>query len=416
MMQPNLPVLPPYVRWHESPSGDIYYRFECSTRMRLDNFPIHYMSLGTRFDEAMKKYDEIIRPILEAYKESRTAMLVENGVVYGSLRWFGERWQEKGRWRALSKRSKQTYKDGILRLCNHVIRGGRFAGSLFGDLPMSVVTEGLADDVYEEYVFRTDEDGNVTGIERTGTAKHDFETARAMINVLRRRFGHLLFKDKNVFEGMDMAHRQVGRAAVTLPQLGKFVRGADAKGLFSISGIVLYAFEMFGRVENFPSKVTVEYFRPPDRKDEIQVVQEKTHQGSWFDLYSDSGKMLYPAMTKRLAKLKGRRKEGTLFPCERAEPGKIRPWRKAELSAVIKEICKSVGLPPLVLNQFRKGGLTESGSAGLTTSQIMAQSLHLVESTVQIYIEKNKEVAAGGQAKRLVYRKRKARFGTDIVT
>jgi hypothetical protein len=405
----NQAVLPAYVRWHESPSGDIYYRIEVSTRMRNAGFPIPYFSLGTRYDEAMETYDREFRPVLKAWKESKSSITVEAGPVYGSLRWALTIWKSRRRWRALSKRSQGTYEDAILRLSDHTVRGGRFAGTAFGDLPLKAISEGFADDVYEEYVYVVDKDGNVTDVERPGMARQDFQTARTMINVIKRKYKHLLFEGGNVFEGMDMPHRKVGRAPVTDPQLARFLRGADRKNLGSVAAIALYGYEMFGRAESFPFKATVDYFRSPGHEHEIFVSQQKVGKTSWFDLFNDEGEPLYPELIKRLTKLKGRRKEGALFPCERAATGQIRPWRKAELSEAIKEICEAEGLPPLVLSQFRKGGLTESGEAGLTTSQIMAASMHTVEDTVHIYIEKNKEVAAGGQQKRLAYRERKAR-------
>jgi hypothetical protein len=377
--------------------------------MREAGFPIPYYPLGTRYDEAIETYDREIRPVLKAWKESKSSIAVDAGPVHGSLRWALAEWQKRRRWRALSKRTRDTYEDAILRLSDHTLRGGRFAGSAFGGLPLKVMSEGFVDDVYEEYVYIVDKDGNVTDVERPGTARQDFQTARTMINVIKRKFKHLLFEGGNIFEGMDMPHRKIGRLPVTRPQLEGFLRGADRKGLKSVSAIALYAFEVYGRAENFPFKTTVDFFRPPDRPHEIFVVQQKVNQSRWFDLFGDDGEPLYPDLIERLTKLKGRRKEGTLFPCERATAGQLRPWRKAELSEAIKEICESEGLPRLVLSQFRKGGLTESGEAGLTTSQIMAASMHTVEDTLHIYIEKNKEVAAGGQQKRLAYRERKAR-------
>lgn len=409
MTTSNLPLLPPYVRWHEATSGDIYYRLEVSTRMRKAGFPIPYYPLGTRYDEAMETYNREIRPVLKNWKESKSSIAVDAGPVYGSLRWALAEWQTRRRWRALSKRSQGTYEDAILRLSDHTLRGGRFAGSGFGDLPLKAMSEGFVDDVYEEYVYVVDKDGNVTDVERPGMAKQDFQTARTMINVIKRKFKHLLFEGGNVFEGMDMPHRKVGRVPVTGPQLARLLRGADRKNLESVAGIALYGYDMYGRAEDFPFNATVDYFRSLGHEHEIFVSQEKVSKSRWLDLFNDEGDPLYPELIKRLTKLKGRRKEGTLFPCERATAGQIRPWRKADLSKAIKEICEAEGLPPLVLSQFRKGGLTEAGEAGLTTSQIMAGSMHTVEDTLHIYIEKNKEVAAGGQQKRLAYRERKAR-------
>jgi hypothetical protein len=46
----------------------------------------------------------------------------------------------------------------------------------------------------------------------------------------------------------------------------------------------------------------------------------------------------------------------------------------------------------------------------------MSQSLHLTEETASGYVDKNQEVAANAQEKRLAYRERKKKAGIDIVT
>jgi integrase len=119
----------------------------------------------------------------------------------------------------------------------------------------------------------------------------------------------------------------------------------------------------------------------------------------------------------RLKKLKGKRTTGRLFVSEMSSPDRPTGWAEGDLRRKVSETCKAAGLPGLTLSQFRKGGLTEAGSAGLSTSQIMARSIHLNENTVHIFVEKNPEVAVGGQEMRLRYRNRKAKKrGIDIVT
>jgi integrase len=148
----------------------------------------------------------------------------------------------------------------------------------------------------------------------------------------------------------------------------------------------------------------------------VHVKSHKTHQNAYFYLFDDDGEVLYPMLTKRLDELKGDRTSGLLFVSERSEPGKARAWTVSELREVVAEICKEAGLPHLTLSQFRKGGLSEAGAAGLSTSQIMSQSLHLTEEAVQMYIDKNAEVAMGGQQLRLKYRGKLQKRGVDIVT
>ncbi|MEH2515333.1 integrase [Bradyrhizobium sp. AZCC 1610] len=177
-----------------------------------------------------------------------------------------------------------------------------------------------------------------------------------------------------------------------------------------------YSTNFEARISHFPHKMTVNDYRGPHHEEEVFVRAEKVDRERYFLLHDDNGKPLYPALIQRLDKLKANRTSGPLFVCEESTPGEPRAWTSGKLNRVVSDICKEAGLPHLTLTQFRKGGLTESGTAGLTTTQIMSQSIHLTEQTVQIYLEKNQEVAMEGQKLRLRWRRKKAKRGIDIVT
>lgn len=345
-------------------------------------------------------------------------MPVESGPLYGTLAWASKTYQKTVRFKDLSEATQKSYLNSIRRCCRHVMQKGPFAGNPFGDIPMTQITPALVDDFYEEYLFvpDTDQNGKPVQRKRSRTAKDDIHNLRAMVNAIKRKHAHLLHKGVNPFEGAYMPHRAKGAPAVTLPQLATFVRAADRNGLFSVSAIVLFAWEMEARISHFPYKMTVNDYRGVYHEAEVFVRAEKVHQERYFLLHDDDGKPLYPALTQRLDKLKGNQTSGPLFVSERSAPGKPRPWTKNTLNKAVANICKEAELPHLTLTQFRKGGLTESGAAGLTTTQIMSQSLHQTEQTVQIYVEKNQETAMEGQKLRLRWRRKKAKRGMDIVT
>jgi hypothetical protein len=413
------PVLPPYVRHHWSESKHkTYFRFEASTKMRKEGFPIPYLSLGTDLTRALAAYDSEVLPLLEARRQNAEAIPVESGPAYGTLGWASGIYQDTVRFKNLAKVTQKSYLNSIRRCCRHVMQRGPFAGQPFGEIPMAQITASRVDDFYEEYLFATDIDQNGETVrrKRSRMARDDIHNLRAMVNAIKRKYADLLHRGVNPFEGVYMPHRAKGAPAVTLPQLGTFVRAADRKGLFSVSAIALFAWEMEARISHFPYTMTVNDYRGPHHEEEVLVRAEKVYQERYFLLHDDNGKPLYPALIQRLDKLKGNRAFGPLFICEDSSPDELGVWTSRKLNKAVSDICKEAGLPHLTLTQFRKGGLTESGAAGLTTTQIMSQSIHFTEQTVQIYLEKNQEVAMEGQKLRLRWRRKKAKRGIDIVT
>jgi hypothetical protein len=414
----ELPALLPYMRYHESRTGQTFFRVEVSTRMRRAGFPVPYLSLGTDLERALAIYNERVAPLLEAWTEKGAAIEVDNdSSTYGSLEWWHAQYKNTERYRALAGTTKADYDARIRRCCSHLVKSGRFAGQRFGSIPTKWITEADADDFYAEYVvkLKTDEEGNVVEERRQRTAKLDLEALRAMVNALRRKYRHLLHEKTNPFAGMFMPYRGKSPIPAIHPWLARFVRTSDAKGLMSVSAIVVFLWELKARPTHTPYKMKVTDFRGPNHEDQVYVVSDKTHQCGWFWLENDDGQPLYPALTQRLAALKGKRSTGPMFLCERAE--KPRPWKPAELRAVVAEICHEAGLPHLTLSQFRKGGLAEAGEAGLSEWQIVSQSLHLEPGRVlKHYLQRNAETAMGGQELTLKYRAKKAKRGIDIVT
>jgi hypothetical protein len=238
-----------------------------------------------------------------------------------------------------------------------------------------------------------------------------------MLNALKRKHGNLLLHNKtNSFAGVFMPHRTESPPPVPHEWLAPFVRTADRKGLESVSAIVLYAWELEVRVTHYPRKMVCDHFKGPNHEDEVFVDAEKVHERGWYKLRDDNGNLVYPALTERLAKLKGNRYgEQPIFLSERA--GRTRPWTTAELRAVMKEICKDAGLPCLTLSQFRKGGMAEAHLAGLTPAEFVATSRHKDYGTVhKHYTQHNPELAIAGQHKRINFRDKKSKRGVDIVT
>jgi len=408
--------LPPYVRVHISERGRTYFRFEASTKMRSNKFPISSLPLGTDLAAAIDKYNREVLPHLDDWRQNRLIAPIQDGPLYATLSWASETYKKTIRYQHLAEITKKTNDRAIVRTCRHVIQSGIFAGQRFGDVPLSELTPALADQFYEEYlVTKTDKDGKTSYKERSPLARNDIRILRTMLNAINRKHGRL-FHNENPFKGIFMPHKAKGPAAVNLLQLATFVRTADMMGLSSISAIVLYAWEMQARVSHFPFEAKVEHYRPEGHGDEILVRAEKVGDERYFRLFDDDYEPLYPALIQRLDALKRNRTSGPLFVCEQSASGHPEAWKCDDLRKAIAGICKAAGLPNLTLTQFRTGGLTEAGAAGLTTTQIMSQSMHKNEQTVQIYIEKNQEVTLQGQTLRLKWRRNKARRGIDIVT
>ncbi len=410
--------LPPYLREHWSTKKrKSFFRFEPSTKLRQQGFPIKAMRLGTDLDVALKKYNREIRPKLDEWRKRNTLVLrIDAEPIFGSLRWaFGE-YAQKDRFLVQTKLSRQTMTRAVGRCCRHVMQEGEFSGTKFGDIPLLEMTYDVADQFYEEYlVTRTSANGVVEFKHRSGGAKGDIEYLRTVINGIWRKHHARLYREENVFAGLHASHKPKPPVPVNAAQLAAFVQEADRRGRKSISAIVMYAWEMMARPTHFPYHMTLEHYRCRFHEDEVWVLSEKTDVSMWFILFNDEREALYPNLTPRLDELKGDRTLGHLFISELSEPGNPKPWSSKGLASEMAEICKSAGLPNLTLGQFRRGGMNESGTAGNANQALKSQTMHKTDSALGRYFELNAERAAEAQEKRLSYRHRKARSGKTIV-
>lgn len=408
-------LLPEYMRSHWSASKQqTFYRFEASTKMREAGFPVPTMPLGTNLRTALARYERELLPVLQGWWD-RSAIVVEAGPAYMTMDWALERYEQTLQFRNTREVTQINNRYGALRCCRHVMQAGPWAGIRFGCIPVPEITTALADQLYEEYLYtKTHADGSTVREKRSRVARNDMHILTTMLNAIERKYEDLFYKGANPFAGLRTWHKAKGPRGANLAELAAFVRTADAMNLRSVSAIVLYAWEFHARVSHFPYSARVEDYRSKFHEDEIFVRAEKVDDERYFSLVNDDGELLFPALTERLDEMTEKRATGPLFVWEESPAGRPEPWPLKRLQETVVEICEKAGMDRLTLRQFRKGGLTESGNAGLTTTEIMSISMHKTEQTVQIYTEKNQAVAAEAQEKRLRFRQKKLKRGKDV--
>jgi len=404
-----------YMRSHWSPTRrQTFYRFEASTKMRSAGFPMPYASLGTNLRNALAKYEREVLPLLEAWWE-RGAVSVETGPAYKTLEWALKQYETTIQFQGNALKTQMGNRHTISVCCRHVIQTGPWAGVRFGAIPIPEITPALVDQFYVEYLHtKTNRDGSTVNEKRSRQARNAMHILSTMLNAIKRKHENLFYKDVNPFLGLRTVHKPKGPRAANVAELTAFVRTADSMNLRSVSAIVLYAWELHARVSHFPYCAVVGDYRGRFREDEIFVRAEKVSDERYFFVVNDEGKVLFPALVERLDELKGQRSTGPLFVCENSHPDRPEAWVPKKLNKAIAMVCKNAKMDHLTLAQFRKGGLTESGSAGLTTTQIMSMSMHKTEEVLHVYTEKNQEVAMGAQEKRLAFRVKKSKRGKDV--
>jgi hypothetical protein len=391
--------------------GSVANYFELPHWARVDDCPVASQRLSDNFSEACLYSKNHIVPKLLAWKRGQDLLPAPDVNVPGSLGWIADKFKASRKFkRKIRADTRRQYEYGLDILLKIERRSG---------IPMKhVQARELTSEVVEELI-------KIVEIQAEGTVSHSKDAEPAtdaegrgnqafyMIASWRRAFnvvrpGNERLIPRNPFEKLEYERIDKKPASATFSATERMVVGSDELGLSSIGTALWLAFEVSQRVTHIIRCFTVECYRPPDRPNEMLVVDEKTNQEAWFLLFDENGDDLYEGLRERLDKLKGERRTGLMFIRDHfLQEGIIKTWCSptGNLNKFRKhyhKILRHVGneVPAdLQPRSFRKGGINETADSGATFAELHAQTGQSAQTTL-IYLNRSQTNIVEAKKKR----------------
>lgn len=404
-------VIPKYVREHKWTDGiTSSWHWAAPGPAISAGFMPDYEDLGTDHVTAFQVAKGYFAKLQE-FRANAGSLLIDHraGPVEGTMFWLKDTYIEEHRVLGLLKDITINFYEGRLQTaCDHVFRGGPYQGSRLGDIPVDKVDRKLAKLFRREFLPRpgqeaTEEDLNdeyvapsrkrAKRIRQTHT-RHVLATLRSAHNEMQDEYPEWI-PEVNPWIKMRMKVSQ-GRTSTADPAMTKrFVEMADSIGESSVGTLVMVAQVWLDRAMCLPTELVVDDYRPSYQPDAVRVYQSKKERDLWMPLKDENGKPYFPRLMKRLDALKKQMRSGPLIPV-RIVNGVGEPWSTDMLNKKIRKICDLCGFPKNIsLRSFRKGGIVQSGEAGLTHTQIRGQTGHS-SAVVDRYLEMTKPVLQAG--------------------
>jgi hypothetical protein len=375
---------------------------------------MHNEPLGLDYEAARTRAEMVLLPAFDAWlkggaSESSAAPSV---AAAGTLDWMFGEYRSDRRYTKLDAKTKRNHENGFKLVGCYELKDGR----RLGQARLTAITTAVTDDLYEKLIVVTDKAGNVIGERRT-TVNHAMKSCRRAWNVVARRHpGKLPLVNPFATMGLRSSDRETPTA--TYKELKAFRAKAVQMGLPSLATAALIGWEWLQRETDIFATLTVTHYRSKERPDMARVIHHKTREENYVPLFKD-GVPLYPELMAELDAIKRDRIGGLMLCRDWGDRGPWPTWPKPDmpdfthLSRKVKEVIRAAGLrDELSLTSFRHGGFTETGDAGLTDREIMAQGRHKSVKVLPRYVKRSTDQVATGAQKRRASRT-KADHGTE---
>lgn len=385
------------------------YFFNISTKARKAGCPMHNEPLGTDYAAAVLRAETILLPAFDAWLKGDTskASLTSAIAAAGTLDWMFGEYRSSPKFTKLDPKTKRNHENGFKLVGGYVLKDSR----LLGQAKVTAIDTSIIDDLYEALLPVKDVEGNTIGERRT-TVNHAMKTCRRAWNIVARKHpGKLPLVNPFAKMGLRSSDRETPTA--TYAELQTFRIKAIAMGLPSLATGALIGWEFLQREVDIFATLTVAHYRPKEYPNMVRVIHHKTKEENYVPLFKD-GAPLYPELMAELDAIK-RDKIGGLMLCrDWGDRGPWPTWPKPDqpdfthLSRKVKEVIRAAGLrDELSFTSFRHGGFTETGDAGLTDREIMAQGRHRSVKVLPRYVKRTTDQVATGAQKRRASRETK---------
>jgi hypothetical protein len=400
--------LPRYVirLWSKRRGAWVYY-WNLPGWAREDGCPVANETLGTDYEEAVKRAETVLLPAFDAWRGGDAPAEADAPIKQGTLDWLFAQYHADRKFTKLPTGSRRDY-EGHMRLVGGVVMND---GRRLGNARLAAITPAVADALYEKLlvVRKTGADGTVIERRRPTTALMAMKTCRRAWFVVAR--GH---HDKvpfvNPFAKMGIESSQRETAAATYEELQIFRTKAREMGMPSLGTAALIAWEWSQRVKDIFATFEAAHYRPKEHPNAVRIIHSKTGEEAWIPLLDDGGVPLYPELIAELDAVRRERIGGLMLT---RDWGNRAPWPtwpspdNPELTFMItkvRKIMRAAGLrSELTFTSFRHGGITEMATAGLSDRQIMAQSRHKSPKILKHYVHRTaKQIAEGAKKRRAV--------------
>jgi hypothetical protein len=392
--------LPRHVLRKPLRSGGHGYFFNISTKARKAGCTMRNEALGTDYAAAVQHAENVLLPAFDAWLKGDTAAPSSPVAAAGTLDWLFAEYRADRRYTKLDPKSRRNHENGFKLVGGHVLKDGR----RLGQARVTAITTAIIDPLYEALLLLKDADGNVIGERRT-TVNHAMKSCRRAWNIVARRHpGKLPHVNPFAQMGLQSSDRETPTA--TFAELQAFRVKAVEMGLHSLATAALIGWEWLQREVDIFATFDVSHYRPKDRPDTARVIHHKTKEENFVPLFKN-GKPLYPELMAELDAIKRERIGGLMLCRDWRDRGPWPTWPKPDqpdfthLSRKVKEVIRAAGLrDELSFTSFRHGGFTETGDAGLTDREIMAQGRHRSVKVLPKYVKRTTDQVATGAQKR----------------
>jgi integrase len=348
-------------------------------------------ALGTDYGEAKKRCDVLLNPQFDAWRKGDEIAPSSNHAASGTFDWMVAMYKSSPLYQKLAVKTRKSY-DAQLRLASqHKLKDGRS----FGVLPLTSITPGAADRLYDKLKDRPD------GRKRYRTAVLSVTVCKRAWNVARRDKPSLV-PWKNPFDKMELSYNPKPTRPFTHDELVRFVKAADDAGESSLGTAAMIAYYWLQREEDIIGRLSWGHYRPADAPDVARIFHHKTGELVDIPLFDEDRTLLWPELVERLDAVQ---RYGTLIVTRERVDRRRKvhlPWKEDHFRHRFAEIREAAGIDFSVkFMGLRHGGSTESGNAELTDTQIRALSGHTTAAMTALYTKTTMRQRRAGARKRL---------------
>jgi hypothetical protein len=372
-------------------SGVIAYYWDAPTWARRKGCPVAGEALGTDYAIAKRRCDEVLNPQFDAWRTQGEIAGILGRPLPGSFDWMVAIYKTHPWYTQRPAKTRKSYDSVLSLVSKYALTDGR----KFGSLPLSNITPGATDRLFEKLKIKSD------GGDRT-------RTALLAMRVCRRAW-ETAHRDKqtaipafNPFANMEITYEAKPTRPVTHIELLRFVKAADEAGENSLGTAAMIAYYWLQREEDIISRLSWNHYRPVGAPDVARIFHHKTGKLVDIPLHDEDGTVLWPELMKRLD---GMSRYGTLIVTrDRLDRRrKVRlPWKADYFRHRVAAIRATAGIDfDAKFMGLRHGGNTEGGNADLTDAQIRALSGHKTTAMTALYTKATMKQRRVGARKRL---------------
>ena len=394
--------LPRHVQRKPLKGGGWGYFFNVSTKARKAGCPLRNEALGKDYDAAVMRAEKILLPAFDDWLKRGTADASATPAIAaaGTLDWMFSEYRGDHRFKKLDAKSKRNHENGFKLVGGYVLKDR----TRLGARRVALIDTSVTDALYEALLPVKDADGNVIGERRT-TVNHAMKSCRRAWNIVARLHPGKL-PAVNPFATMGLRSSDRETPTATYDELQTFRNKAVEMGLPSLATAALIGWEWLQREVDIFATFNVSHYRSKERPDMARVIHHKTKEENYVPLFKD-GAPLYPELMAELDAIKRERIGGLMLCRDWGDRSPWPTWPKPDqpdfthLSRKVKEVIRAAGLrDELSFTSFRHGGFTETGDAGLTDREIMAQGRHKSVKVLPKYVKRTTDQVAVGAQKR----------------